>query len=159
MRRSLETARSAWRAAEEAREAADAAVADAALAVETLATRQALFAARISEAGLAAATTPGAAAQTIALVREARRAESDVAAKQEAVATLLARVEAFSARVSDIAGSVLSTGVDVEPDAVSGLVAQLRSALTGASEVQLQRTQQEDVARDLKAVSRRARSA
>lgn len=150
-RRALDAARSALRAVEDAREAVDAAAADAALAVGTYTTRQALFATRMADAELPAGTTPAAAAQTISLVREARRVASDLQAKRDTAAALQARVEAFSTRVAAVTGVVLSAQGDVEPDAVPGNIGRLKDAIAAARESVARRGQYEDVARDLKA--------
>ncbi|MCE5190784.1 MAG: AAA family ATPase [Actinomycetia bacterium] len=148
-RRALDAARSAWRAAEDARNAADAAASDATLSADTLMTRQALFAKRMTDAGLPAATTPAAAAQMITLVREARRASDDLQAKRDAVAALQSRVEAFSARVAALAEGVLGTSGEIEPDAVAGLVGRLKDALAAARDMDARRLQQADAVRDL----------
>jgi hypothetical protein len=149
-RRALDAARSAWRAAEDARAGADAASSEATLAADTYTTRAALFAVRMTDAGLAAGTTPAAAAQTIALVREARRASVSFHSKIDAVSVLQARVDAFSARVASVASAVFSTLAAVEPDAVSGLVGRLKDALAAARDAGVRHTQHDDAVRDLK---------
>ncbi len=152
-RRALDAARTAWLNAEDARYAAETAQADAALAVGTYATREDLFAKRMAEVGLAAGTSPTAAAQTIALVREARRVASDLQAKQDATAALQARVETFAGRVAtaaEIAFPAVQAGT-VESDAVPGLIGRLKDALAAAREVVFGRAQQEDVVSDLNA--------
>ncbi len=148
-RRALDTARSAWRAAADLRAAADAACSDATLAADTYVTRQALFVKRMTDAGLPAGTTPAAAAQTIALVRDARRASADLQAKRDAAAALQSRVDAFSARVAAAGTAALAITGAVEPDGVPGLVGRLKDALAGARDTGLRHTQQTDAARDL----------
>lgn len=149
-RRALDAARIVWQAAEEAREAAESAAADASLAIGTYTTRQALFAARTAASGLASGMTPAAAAQMITLVREARRAATSLQAKRESAAALSARVDGFLARAS-VAGAALSTKGVVDPDAVPGLVGRLKDALGTEREVVSRRVQHEDAARDLTA--------
>lgn len=152
-RRALDAARAAWMNAEAARDAAEAARAEAVLATGTYTTRQALFATRMAEAGLSAGMSPSAAAQTIALVREARRAASEMQGKQDAAAALQTRVALVCDRVAAVAGGVfpVSQGTTVDSDAVTGLIGRLRDALAEAREVVSGRVQQEDVANDLRA--------
>lgn len=119
------------------------------LAADTYTTRQALFAKRMSEAGLSAGTSPAAAAQTLALAREARRASGELQAKRDTVATLQARVDAFCARVAEVASAVLPTQVQVEPDAAPGIVGRLRDALAVARDAGTQQTRQQESVRDL----------
>jgi len=148
-RRALDAARTAWRAHEDAREAAAAAEADAALAAGTYTTRQELFSKRMADAGLAPDTSPAAAAQTVSLVREARRVASALEAKKDAAEALQARVVAFSARVEAVAGVLASPPANIDPDAVPGVIVRLRDALTQTREIVSGGAQQEDVARDL----------
>ena len=152
-RRAVDAARAAWLNAAGAREAAETAEAEAALAAGTYVTRQALFATKMAEVGFVAGTSPTAAAQTIALVREARRAASDLQAKQDAAASLQARVEASCERVAACGGIAFpaTPARTVEPDAVPGLIGRLKDAIAGARELVAARGQQEDVVRELKA--------
>ncbi len=149
MRRALDAARSMWRAASDARDAADGAMREAGLAADTYTTRQALFAQRIADAGLPAGTTPAAAAHTVALVREARRVATDLQTKREDAAALEQRVAAFAGRVRDAAISALSFEGELPLDAAAGTVERLKLALAGARDEGVRKDQNEAVVRDL----------
>lgn len=128
-RRALENTRQLVTALSDAEARRAEAERDATLARDALATRRTLWAEWLREHGFDPTLAPTAAAQVVALAREARSAARAEAAAREEVARIEARLEAFAGRLADAARPHLDIPETLERHQVGGVVNRLRERL------------------------------
>lgn len=132
MRRSLENARQAVSAAEDARERLREAEADAALAGNALAARYALWSEWLLGKGIDPGLSPAVASGVVALAREARVAESGVETERAELERLTEAADAFAQRFAAVARPYLPGLGAVTRDDVPALGNQLKALLAAA---------------------------
>ncbi|MGB4593303.1 MAG: AAA family ATPase [Coriobacteriia bacterium] len=138
-RRALETARTALIAADEAKVTAARAAEEVRLAMDTVATRRALFAESLESSGFSGDLDPLAASLLYASVAEARRLSMEAATKREEVERQAERLSAFVARAESVAGRLWARQDELGLDDVAALVGRLKETVTNARAAQTER--------------------
>ncbi|MBN1192363.1 MAG: AAA family ATPase [Coriobacteriia bacterium] len=151
-RRALEAARSAVRTTAAAAVETESAARDAALARDALEARRALWTEWLSVRGLDAGLTGAGAASLLALVREARSAESAAVEIRQAHAHASGQLDSFAVRFASSAAPFMSIPEPFARDDVPASANRLKELLAAARSGLARR---EEVARALLAIDSR----